>query len=226
MLELEYSSERAQLLNSKDSSQIECSIWFLHQRAISNCRQYCLGLLVLISFLFLRRMAGPPVGSAMPARLSTINTRLKGGAQARQTRRGNEPRPQKSFLKKKIQQKLFTTKYSLTKRGSFRLWNHRNFRRGKRKGSWLDIKTFNMFCTRFTRMVIYSNGRVRRNRGWNRCRRWRSCRRIRTVRGDRGRVLVILGTSNRNRVISNGISNRIGRRGNKIKDGIERRRRR
>ena len=34
MLELEYSSERAQLLNSKDSSQIECSIWFLHQRAI------------------------------------------------------------------------------------------------------------------------------------------------------------------------------------------------
>ena len=35
MLELETSSERAQLLNSKDSSQIECSIWFLHQRAIS-----------------------------------------------------------------------------------------------------------------------------------------------------------------------------------------------
>ena len=49
MLELEYSSERAQLLNSKDSSQIECSIWFLHQRAISNCRQYCFGLLGLIS---------------------------------------------------------------------------------------------------------------------------------------------------------------------------------
>ena len=45
-------------------------------------------------FLFLRRLAGPPVGSAMPARLSTITTRLKGGAQASQTRRGNEPRPQ------------------------------------------------------------------------------------------------------------------------------------
>ena len=45
MLKLEYSSEHAQLQNSKDSSQIECSIWFLHQRAISNCRQYCFGLL-------------------------------------------------------------------------------------------------------------------------------------------------------------------------------------
>ena len=85
-----------QLLNSKDSSQIECSIWFLHQRAISNCSKYCFGLLGLISFsfLFLRRMAGPPVGSAMPARHSMQTTyRLKGGAQARQTRRGNEPPP-------------------------------------------------------------------------------------------------------------------------------------
>ena len=44
-----YSSERVQLQNSKDSSQIECLIWFLHQRAISNCRQYCFGLLSLIS---------------------------------------------------------------------------------------------------------------------------------------------------------------------------------
>ena len=49
MLKLEYSSEHAQLQSSKDSSQIECSIWFLHQRAISNCRQYCFGLLGLIS---------------------------------------------------------------------------------------------------------------------------------------------------------------------------------
>ena len=49
VLKLEYSSEHAQLQNSKDSSQIECSIWFLHQRAISNCRQYCFGLLGLIS---------------------------------------------------------------------------------------------------------------------------------------------------------------------------------
>ena len=37
------------------------------------------GLLGLISFLFLRRMAGRPVGSAMPTRLSTITTCLKGG---------------------------------------------------------------------------------------------------------------------------------------------------
>ena len=53
MLELEYSSERAQLLNSKDSSQIECSIWFLHQRAISNCRQYCFGLLGLNIYIYI-----------------------------------------------------------------------------------------------------------------------------------------------------------------------------
>ena len=46
---VEYSSEHAQLQSSKDSSQIECSTWFLHQRAISNCRQYCFGLLGLIS---------------------------------------------------------------------------------------------------------------------------------------------------------------------------------
>ena len=32
--------------NSKDSSQIESSIWFLHQRAIYNCRQYYFCLLV------------------------------------------------------------------------------------------------------------------------------------------------------------------------------------
>ena len=36
VLKLEYSSEHAQVQNSKDSSQIECSIWLLHQRAISN----------------------------------------------------------------------------------------------------------------------------------------------------------------------------------------------
>ena len=53
MLKLEYSSEHAQLQNSKDSSQIECSIWFLHQRAISNCRQYCFGLLGLISAVYI-----------------------------------------------------------------------------------------------------------------------------------------------------------------------------
>ena len=35
MHKLEYSSEHAQLQNSKGSSQIECSICFLHQRAIS-----------------------------------------------------------------------------------------------------------------------------------------------------------------------------------------------
>ena len=34
VLKLEHSSEHAQLLNSKDSSQIECSVLFLHQRAI------------------------------------------------------------------------------------------------------------------------------------------------------------------------------------------------
>jgi len=55
VLKLEYSSEHAQLQNSKDSSQIECSIWFLHQRAISNCRQYCFGLVGLISAMLMLR---------------------------------------------------------------------------------------------------------------------------------------------------------------------------
>ena len=54
-------------------------------------------------------MAGPPVGSAMPARHSMQTTyRLKGGAQARQTRRGNEPRPQSNISIKNLVQKLLT----------------------------------------------------------------------------------------------------------------------
>ena len=41
--------------HSKDSSQIECLIWFLHQRAVSNYRQYCFGLLGLISAVLILR---------------------------------------------------------------------------------------------------------------------------------------------------------------------------
>ena len=54
-------------------------------------------------------MAGPPVGSAMPARNSMQTTyRLKGGAQARQTRQGNEPRPQSNISITNLVQKLLT----------------------------------------------------------------------------------------------------------------------
>ena len=61
-------------------------------------------------------MAGPPVGSAMPARHST--TRRKGGAQARQTRRGNEPRPQhKHSAKIPIKNKVSQSRHSI---GTFR----------------------------------------------------------------------------------------------------------
>ena len=48
MLKLEYSSEHAQFPNSKDSSQIECSIWILHQRAISDYRQYWIYIYIYI----------------------------------------------------------------------------------------------------------------------------------------------------------------------------------
>ena len=54
-------------------------------------------------------MARPPVGSAMPVRHSMQTTyHLKGGAQARQTRRGNEPRPQSNISIKNLVQKLLT----------------------------------------------------------------------------------------------------------------------
>ena len=54
-------------------------------------------------------MTGPPVGSAMPARNSMQTTyRLKGGAQARQTRQGNEPRPQSNISITNLVQKLLT----------------------------------------------------------------------------------------------------------------------
>ena len=55
-------------------------------------------------------MAGPPVGGAMPARHSTQTTyRLKRGAQARQTRRDDEPRPQSKHSNQKLVQKLLNT---------------------------------------------------------------------------------------------------------------------
>ena len=115
MLKLEYTSEHAQLQNSKDSPQIDCSIWFLHQRAISNCRQCCFGLLGLINFLFLRRMARPPVGSAMPAKHTHGKmARLKGGAQASQTLRGNEPHPQSEHLAKIVTKTPHTHKKAKT----------------------------------------------------------------------------------------------------------------
>ena len=87
--------------------------------------------------------------------------------------------------------------YLLTKRDRFGLWNYRYFGRRKRKGSWLSRKTFGVLGTRST---IY---------GKERTRNW-----IRMVRGDRGEVPVILGTSNRNRnrVVRNRNRNRRRRR--------------
>ena len=97
-------------------------------------------------------------------------------------------------IQSKIQYKNSShKKYLLRKRNIFRLWNHRNFGRGKRKGSWLGRKTFGMLGTRSTPNIIYGKGRIGRNRNWIRSR----C--IRIVRGDTGQVAVILGTSNRNR---------------------------
>ena len=87
-------------------------------------------------FLFLRRMAGPPVGSAMPARHSMQTTyRLKGGAQARQTRRGNEPRSQhkhsaKIPIKNSLQQKYtFSSRHNKNVQTS-EVGTHRSRNRG------------------------------------------------------------------------------------------------
>ena len=92
VLKLEYSSEHAQVQNSKDSSQIECSIWFLHQRAISNCRQYCFGLLGLISFLCLRRMVAPQWGVQWLIR-HTTTVHLKQGSTSSPNSPGNRTPP-------------------------------------------------------------------------------------------------------------------------------------
>ena len=49
----------------------------------------------------------------IPTNPLTITVRLKGGAQVRQTRRGNEPRPQKNSLQKFQDKKLLTNTYLL-----------------------------------------------------------------------------------------------------------------
>ena len=55
---------------------------------IYNCRQYCFGLLSLISFLFLRPMAGHPVGKVQcPPDMTT--KRLKRGSTSKPNSPGN-----------------------------------------------------------------------------------------------------------------------------------------
>ena len=105
--------------------------------------------------------------------------------------------------------------YLLTKRDRFGLWNYRYFGRRKRKGSWLSQKAFGVLGTRSTRTIIYGKGRIGWTRNW--IRSWW----IRMVRGDRGQVPVILGTSNRNRIMNR---NRVVR--NRINWNRNRRRRR
>ena len=137
----------------------------------------------------------------------------KGECNARQTLIMS-PAPNQMF-QSKIQYKNSSHKqYLPTRRNIFRLWNHRNLGRGKRKGSCLGRKTFGMLGTRSTRNIIYDKGRIGRNRNWIRS-RW-----IRMVRGDRGQVPVILRTSYRSRNEMR-IRNRVSGTGSQEQDQVE-----
>ena len=131
-------------------------------------------------------MAGPRVGSALPARHSEQKTtRLKGGCTSTPNSPGNRTPPPTQTFSKHSAQKLPTTKsqnYSLTKRNRCRLRNDRNFTSRKRKGGCRSRKMFDMLNTRSTRRVFKGNGRVR------------------TVPGDRGQVVNIQRNRNRSRI--------------------------
>ena len=76
----------------------------LHIITITNCRQYCFGLLgligaVLMLFMFNKANGSPPVGSVTATRQKDQPATkqwyaLNGGAPARQLHRGIEPRPE------------------------------------------------------------------------------------------------------------------------------------